>query len=163
MSYHQDYYRSLNGLLRNIYSSQKSHSLKRKQSLPDYTSDEFVLWANTEDYKLIHKKWVESDYSKLQSPSFDRINDNNPYTFNNLQLTTWKENKLKGEYNRKVGIDNRNNKAVNQLSISGRIIKRFHSIREAERKTECFSGNICKVLNGEYNQTGGFGWQYASS
>lgn len=51
-------------------------------------------------------------------------------------------------------------KPVQQLAVSGRIIKTYPSVKEAEEKTGVNSSNIVKVCKGVLLSAGGFGWKY---
>ncbi len=52
-------------------------------------------------------------------------------------------------------------KPVNQLTKTGEFVQRFPSIHEAGR-AGFHTGNICSVLAGRYQSTGGYKWEYAS-
>ena len=43
----------------------------------------------------------------MLAPSIDRKDDYKPYTFDNIQLTTWQQNKAKGHEDCKNGINNK--------------------------------------------------------
>jgi hypothetical protein len=53
-------------------------------------------------------------------------------------------------------------KPVEQLTLSGRIIKTFPSVKEAELKTGVNSSNIVKVCKKTLLSAGGFLWKYKS-
>ncbi len=78
------------------YNTQKGSSRKRKHNLPDYSKEELFEWVKLQtNFEELWKNWVDSDYHKDLFPSIDRINDDKPYTFTNIQLMTWEENKGK--------------------------------------------------------------------
>ena len=47
-----------------------------------------------------------------------------------------------------------------QYSKSGEFIAEYPSIKEAERQTGCYHGNICNCCKGKYKSCGGFIWKY---
>ena len=49
-----------------------------------------------------------------------------------------------------------------QYSKTGEFIAEYTSIHEAERKTGCNNGNICKCCKGKQKSAGGYIWMYAS-
>jgi hypothetical protein len=57
-------------------------------------------------------------------------------------------------------LNNKNSKAVVQLSLSGEFIKRWPSMGEAERGTGVQRSKICATCKGKRIQSGGFLWSY---
>jgi len=51
-------------------------------------------------------------------------------------------------------------KPVQQLSLKGKSIKTFPSLKEAAEATGTHPSNIIKVCKGELNSAGGFSWKY---
>lgn len=51
-------------------------------------------------------------------------------------------------------------KRIKQLTINNDFIKEWESISEASKKLNIYSGNICKVLKGQYKTTGGYIFKY---
>ena len=47
-----------------------------------------------------------------------------------------------------------------QFSKDGEFIAEYPSIKEAERQTGCYHGNICNCCKGKYKSCGGFIWKY---
>jgi len=85
------------GKIQSIYYNQVESSKRRKHAPPSYNKQELIDWCIAQPlYHKLHEAWAHSKYNKWLSPSCDRINDSKPYTFNNLQLMTWKENDTKG-------------------------------------------------------------------
>ena len=82
---------------RNIYSYQKSHSIRRNHPPPNYSLNDLYIWIDKQPNVFdLWNNWVNSNYDKELAPSIDRINNNLPYELSNLQLVTWKENNHKG-------------------------------------------------------------------
>lgn len=51
-------------------------------------------------------------------------------------------------------------KPVQQLSLKGKAVKTFASLKEAAEATGTHPSNIIKVCKGELNSAGGFSWKY---
>lgn len=156
-----EYRKSLNGLLSTMYSSIRGNSRKRNMELPVYTKEEFKRWVLSRyNFKSIFNNWKDDNYSKNLKPSIDRIDDYEGYDFDNMQLTTWIDNKNKGHNDRKLGINNKRNTHVTQLDKNtNAIIADYHSMMEAQRNTGILAGNIYNVISGRSLTAGGFKWQ----
>lgn len=156
---HNIYYHTREGVITQIYSDQKKASIKRGQDQPAYSKAELSSWifGQVNFYKL-HSEWELSNYNRWLKPSCDRLDDYKPYTLDNLRLVTWGENLDKGHSDRKNGINNKCSNAIVQYSKSGVFITKYHSMREAERKTSVNIGNISRCCSGEYKQAGGYVW-----
>lgn len=88
----------------------------------------------------------------------------------NLEWMTYSENEIhsykvlgkKANCNRLglYGSNCYNHRCINQLSMSGHIIRQFESRGEASRATGISSGNIWLAMNGKRSHAGGFKWSY---
>jgi len=76
-----------------LYNGMQTRSRRRGHSLL-LSSREFQLWAKEQvDFVANCEKWFASGrqaYSKLK-PSCNRLNDDKPYTFDNMEMITWGE------------------------------------------------------------------------
>lgn len=155
------YRRTLRGKIYNIYDSQIVNSKTRGHEPPSYSKQEFYDWCiNSVKFLKLFKRWESSNYKKELSPSIDRKNDYLPYSFKNIHVCTWKENFDKGHSDRKVGINNKQNKAVLQFDLDGNFIKEFHSLSEASRKLNISAGDICRCCNLKRKTAGSYKWKY---
>ena len=91
-TYDRNKNRSLGGCITKVYNRQKSSSRTRKHPLPNYTKEEFTVWCKENGYNELHAKWAANGYIQNDAPSADRLDDNKPYSLDNLRLVTWKEN-----------------------------------------------------------------------
>ena len=97
-------------------------------------------------------------------PSVDRLEDSIGYSFGNIQIMTWAENKAKCYRDVRSGkLTNGRNpqKKVLQMDKSGKLIKGFVSVRQAERETGLDGSSISKCCRGERLTVEGFTWKYA--
>ncbi len=158
----KEYKRSLKGLPSKMYSNQLLSSRTRCHPKPSYSLKEFRLWLLAEpSYPGLHEAWVNSGYARDLVPSCDRLEDDKPYTFDNIQLTTAKLNLRKQSKQRKYGEDTRVCKAVIQMDLRGVFVEEFYSIAEAERMVpNAHNIQECIVGRRGRKQTAGFTWKY---
>lgn len=129
---------------------------------PAYTLDQLVEWAYNNGFKQLYDTWVRSGMTKDTRPSCDRHDDELPYTFDNLQLVTWKENCDKG-YARKIagtGVYARLLRPVVKYTLDGEFIEVYVSISEAARQNGVSDSNIHNACSGVYSTSGGYTWQF---
>jgi len=158
------YYRTKKGLVNSMYGGQRTRSRAKKYPLPPYSNDELKDWLFSQPlFHKLYDNWVESGFQRELAPSLDRRNDYKPYTFDNIRLTTWRENKAKGESDRRNGINNKVNKAVLQFTRDGELVAEFHSTKEAQRQTGIHYTNIGYTCKGKRKTAGGFIWKYKKS
>lgn len=157
-----EYRRTKTGVIKEIYRGQKRNSKDRGYDEPSYTLKELTLFIfNQNNFDEIYKLWVDSGYDKNLTPSVDRIDDYKNYSLDNIQLMTWKENAKKSYDDRKNGINNKLNKAVNQLTIDSEFILNYHSISEASRALNISQSNINACCLNKRETAGGFKWEYS--
>jgi len=122
-----------NGVTGDIYAKQRASSRRRKHPEPAYSLQEFREWMYSQpNWLTLYNAWVESGYKQKLRPSADRNSNYLPYTFDNLTLMTWLENKTKNDTDRRDGFDTRAYTPVIGTCLkTGRKI-RFESMKEAE-------------------------------
>lgn len=151
------------GLVSKIYSSQRNNSRRRNHSVPSYSNKELSHWIFDQDlFYILYNEWVDSGYKKEKSPSVDRIDDFKGYSFDNIQLMTWGENKDKGHKDCKDGIGTCGErcKAVLQYDMKMNFISEYYSTHDALRKTGINQGNISAVCLNKRPHAGGFIWRH---
>ena len=149
------------GVICGIYRRQKRNSKARGHKPPQYTKQELINWANSQDaFHSLYDNWVKSGYKKPLKPSIDRISDYDSYRFENIQLMTWDSNNRKAHRDMVNGVNNKQSKPIKQLSINGESINEYYSLMKACRETGIDFRNISRAaLDGK--TAGGFKWQYA--
>lgn len=156
------YGRTKKGLIQSIYGVQKLASKGRKHQMPSYTLKELRHWAFSQKvFHELYDNWKTSGFEKDLRPSCDRLNDYRPYTLNNLQIVTWRENNQRSHEDRVNGMNNKMNRAVIGISLKTGKNRRFHSIHEAGRRTPADYRNIWKCLKKINPSAGGYKWEYA--
>lgn len=155
------------GIVTTIYKTQRQSSKRRGQEMPSYSKEWLSKWlfGNPEFHRL-YDLWAISGYKKDLKPSIDRIDDYKGYSFDNIQLMTWKQNNLKGRLDirskklKNKGLLHGGHKAVRQYK-KGVFIKEYISIAEACRENGLEKANVHKSCNSNH-KSGGFKWEYAT-
>ena len=93
---HPEYDKTVSGLSSHIYRHQKWKSKRRGHPEPTYTKEELQEWLVRQDrFSEIYEHWMKTGKSE-DRPSVDRVDHRRPYTMENIQLLTWRENNEKG-------------------------------------------------------------------
>ncbi|AHB79472.1 endonuclease VII [Shigella phage pSb-1] len=135
-------------MFRKTYLTQLTHSIKRGHPPPSYSLEDFYEWLDKQPN--IHQLWddyVASNYAKDYKPSVDRINDHKPYTLDNIQLMSWKENRDKGARSKKEG-NIATAQPVIAYHLDGTFYKEFATTAEAARHVSGRTWGIITVANG---------------
>ena len=158
------YRRTYKARLGIMYKSQKSNSKNRSHPAPNYSLADFIEWAEKNGYASIHAVWEASAFSKNLTPSADRLNDDLPYSLDNIRLVTWKENNDKGHTDFVSGKLQNKHTAVRQLTKDGACVAVYVSQLAAHRATGVSQGNIGIVCRktGRRKTAGGFKWEYVN-
>lgn len=152
--------RTKHGLVTCIYSRQKQRSILKGFPKPTYSLEELRAWMLEQPiYHRLHSEWVASGYKRGKIPSCDRINDYQGYSFDNIQIVSWKQNQKNYFNDQMNGVNNKHNKSVSQYSMDGEFIKEFHSRAEASRQTGINSTGISACARGKQAHAGGFLWR----
>ncbi len=157
-----DYLKTKEGVSTALYSAQRVNSKLRGYSLPDYSKDEFSKWLfNQVNFKTLFKEWEMSGYEKYYKPSVDRIDNYKSYTFDNIQLMTWREHLEKTSSDIYHGINTKTLRAVISIDDKGCETEYF-SMSEAERQTGISSTNIFQVCSNQkyHHSAGGYKWKF---
>lgn len=147
------YLKTPKGVLNIIYRNQLLKQ-KRRGIKVNYTYKEFKdKYLNDEKYLELYNQWLKNNCLSDYKPSFDRIDNTKDYSFDNLQIMTWRENNAKG---RRECM-----KAVRQYDLSGNYIKAYSSIIEASKEYNINKSNISACCKNKLHKTGGYIWKYA--
>ena len=135
-----------------IYSGQRGSSRERGHEPPAYTLEELRAWMNQQpNLRSLMEEYAASEDSQKR-PSIDRENDDLPYTFDNIKLGTWKENRDKERA--------KQSKPIIQLTLEGEVIREWSSIKEGSRELGIPHSNISNVCRGKRKTAGGYKWEY---
>ncbi len=154
--------RTKKGLIRTIYSHQRLRCRRIKAEPPMYDLSQLKKWFYEQpNFSSLFNNWINSGYSKWHRPSCDRLDDYKGYTLSNIRLVTWKENFEKYLEDKKNGINNKNSKPVNQLSLESKLIQKFSSQVEASRITGINKNCISQCCLRNIKTSGGYIWRYS--
>jgi len=81
------------GVIRVIYKTQKRHQKIRGHGAMPYSKLELSAWLYSNGFISAFDAWVNSGHKKDLKPSVDRLNDMKGYSFENIRLVTWLDNR----------------------------------------------------------------------
>lgn len=159
----KEYWRTPPGRISQIYAVECVTSRQRGHTPPEYTQKELYNWAVKNGLFLLADKWRESGYEKNLSPSVDRVDSTQGYSFPNIRLVTWEQNNDQAYEDRKLCIRiTKQNRKVEQLTLEGVHVAFYDSIAAAGRATGVQRTNINAMCKGkpQYKSVGGFLWRH---
>ena len=149
--YNKDYYRTKKGLISQRYQRQKKSSRKRGHETPRYTRDELLEYClNSKEFTKLYNRWVSSDFITELTPSIDRLDNSKGYSFENIQIVTWRQNNLNSHKTNMV--------SVYQYDLNGVLLMKHKSINEASDYVGCDGSSISRCCNGVRKTAGGYRW-----
>lgn len=87
------YDRTEHGVIRVMYKTQKRNQKVRGMGVIPYTKEELREWLYQHGFKELYLNWKCSGYKSVLKPSVDRLNAYLGYSFDNIELVTWEENR----------------------------------------------------------------------
>lgn len=158
--------RTPQGLVRHVFNNQRLTSRRAGRPEPTYTYKQLEDWfLNHPNFQKLYNAWVASDYDRNLSPSVDRKDNTLGYSFNNIELMTWRQN-LTNQKTQNMSCEflTANSKGVSQLDMEGNLIETFKSISNALRSIRGKSvgvSNVASAANGNLPHAYGFRWAWA--
>ena len=151
-------------LVRQLYNNQKGSSKRRGHNPPLYSKSELKDWLYSQStFHKLYNNWKNLGFISNFKPSIDRLDDNIGYLFENISITTWKKNIDKSYQDRKNGkLITSQNKLTVQLTLDGKIINTFCSVKEAGRKTGIDRTNIGACCRNKRKTAGGHKWRFSN-
>jgi hypothetical protein len=154
----------------NTYRNMKTHAKNRGMTLPNFSQKEFEEWINNQDliFNYLFKRYINSNYKKDFVPSINRLDDYKSYSFDNIELTTWEDNNIKGRKSKKT--ISRVHKKLGKVARDyykkpvgmfqeNKLLKKYDAIRDAT--PDGFdSSAIVKCCKNKLNTHKGFSWRY---
>jgi hypothetical protein len=157
----------LNAKIERIYLAQLTNSNKRKHLPPKYTKEELIEWVKKQpNFNTIFNNWINSNFSSEKSISIDRLDSTKGYSFDNIQLVTWLENRLnwKSELKRLRKNKSKHLKKhfdtyhkVFQFDLNGNYVNEYESITKASFETNLNRSNILRSISTNL-LAGGYIW-----
>lgn len=153
----QKYRKTPKGVLTNIYSKQKERSRLKEMEPPSYSLKEFHdKYLKDKTFIRLYNEWVKSGYKKNKKPSFDRIDCFKPYSFDNIHVITWEENR----YKQRMEVIRIRASRIKSIDILTQEETIYKSVTAAVEKTGFQQGTISSALNGYIKTYKGFRWEY---
>lgn len=157
------YRRTPVGLSVAIYTEQNNSSKSREHPFPSYTREELYAWLiNQGNFKELYASWVQSNYNKWLLPSVDRIDNSKPYSMDNIQLVTFKENNQRSHVDASNGEFNTLS-PVDCYTLTGEFVSSFKSMNEAARVMEVSAGSIHNCCNSTEISPKKYLWKYSKN
>ncbi len=140
-------------VIRRMYDRQVRNSKKRGMAVPSYTKSELLNWLLDDwVFDLLYTNWKHCGYLVEMAPSLDRIDDYISYTFSNIRLVTWQENRNYLSYSLVNGLNCKTSNKVTMYEIVTTVtykkVDTFHSAAEAARVTGVNKNNISECCRG---------------
>ena len=101
-------------------------------------------------------QWEESNYCPSKKPSFDRLNPLCGYSFENIQLKTWGENRKKADWEKSFLYTT----AVDMFDVNGKKIRTFESVKEASSLTGFLPSLIIQCCQNRIKTAKGYVFKY---
>ena len=154
--------RSIHGLALKMHTTQRRNSKMRNHPQPTYSPNELEQWlVNQPNFKALYDRWVKSDYDRQLVPSADRLDDSKGYSFDNIRLVSYRDNREAYSKQKIAGVAyKQDTKPIYQYDMTGTFIKEFYSITEAVRELGVISNAVSKVCQGRLNQHHGWIFKY---
>lgn len=156
----REYRKSYDGMRMSMYSQMIKNSKDRGMDNPNFSRDELHIWLDNNGYAAMYLYYSKNGFKSSDRPSIDRIDDYLPYTFENMQLTTWKENNTKAYKDRVDGRNTKQSRAILVFDLSGNFVREGYSINSVARDIGCKASHICDVAQGRRKQVHGFIFKY---
>ena len=147
------------GIISKIYSAQKTLSIKRGHKPPSYTKFELSEWIKGHnDFNKIYNNYVDSGFDSNLKPSVDRLDDYKAYSFDNIRLVTWLDNKKKRDIDVIEGRNNKISKEVHKYDVHKKYICSYYSISQAARDNNIFPSRISFACTSPSHFAKGYLW-----
>ena len=154
-------------VLSRIFSNQVINSNRRGHPKPSYTRQQLTDWAlNQELFLTLHRVWLTNNCHRKGAPSIDRIDDDLPYTMDNIQIMSWEENSTKANKAIRSGKITYSHKAVSAYLLDGSLFKDFVSTRDAARSIApnsnetSVASHIGQAANNQNKTCRGYVWRW---
>ena len=154
-----DYDLTEKGVVRVIYKTQVKNNRGRGFGLMPYSKKELAAWLYKNGFKDLYDKWVSCGYKKDSKPSVDRIDDLIGYSFKNIKLVTWLENRQHQYLDiiNGVGSGGKRCKPVNKFDANNVLISTHVSYWSAARD---IGYSIEYQIKNNVKCRNGFFWSY---
>lgn len=147
------------GLISRMACNHRSRSKLKGFPPPRWNAKELYVYAmNDSVFLRLFYNWVKSGYDWNLTPTVDRKDSSLPYTWENIQFLTNRENRwVKGCRERKLQVA----KPVCMISTEdGCVLKEFSSMNDAAKEGFPLC-NVKRCIDGIASHCGGYQWDYS--
>lgn len=156
------YERTKTGLCYRAYYSQIANSKTRGHLPPNYTKTELATWILSQsNFEELYNNWIDSNYSTDYRPFVDRLDNSKGYSFDNIQLVTFLENKLNANRDTKNCTLGSSQVEIYQYNTNGTFKQKYQSMSIAARSEPNFDQrNISACCRNLIPTAYGYYWSY---
>ena len=147
------------GVFRVIYKTQKRHQKLRGHGELPYTKEQLVAWMVGNGFYSLFDRWVESDYKKHLKPSVDRVNDLNGYSFDNVRLGTWQDNREHQANDIRLGVGTSGKRCKPLLKMNDDMVVICEYVSFNAAKRDC-GYHMEYAIKNKVKCKAGFYWKY---
>lgn len=157
--------KSKRGVCIRLWHHNVRNSIKRGHKPPEYSQKELIDWVLKQpNFELLYTNWKISNYKQDFAVSIDRLDDSKGYSFDNIQLVTFRENYLKSHqgfrdktlYN--PTLLNSGHTTIYQYDIYGNLLNTYISFSEASRVINKRHQLLSKVIKNRTYYAYGYLW-----
>ncbi len=141
------------GVIQKLFTTLKSNGSGKNLPPLTFTRLELINWVfGQEKYLPMYLSWEASDFDKWLRPSLDRLDTSLGYSFNNLELVTWRENHTREAL--------RHCKPVTLTNLRGEIVEKFLSKKEAAEVWDISHSSLGESIRNKRLFRGFAYWSY---
>lgn len=131
-------------MFRRIYADQNKNSKRRGHKKPKYTKQQLMDWCIKEtEFIKIYINWCKSGFVKDLKPSIDRKENDKGYSFDNIRVTTWDDN-------RRLAIGEQSKQVLQICKASGNLIEKYDTLKLASQSTGIPRTTLSNWINNKY-------------
>ena len=147
------------GQLGVLWRSINTNTRNRGHTPITYSREDFIKFMYANGFQKVFDAWKLSGFKTNEKPSVDRKDDYGSYSFPNMQVMTWRENRAKACKDRREGVTTKTSLGVDKFSLDEEYICSYPSIAIAARDIGLAYQSISGILGVPDRTAGGFKWQ----
>ena len=124
--------------------------------------EKWIIDTQYDVFVKLFKDYVDCKYDTDLVPSIDRLDNTKGYSFENMQVITWKNNKEK-DWQSKEHQDTTHMTKTTKRQVARKLnneIKYYESISQASKENNISTSIICECCQGKRKTGKGYRWYY---